>query len=151
MKKTDQYIMEYEHATGAKFRPADAVRSMSYIMGFLSMFVGAAAFNCQSSLFDGLLADVRLPFFDFYLVPSPVTETLFLLGGIWVVLAAWSGRTLIAAHVTIFLGWAGMSVSWIIYGIVSTPDYMFTFGVMGLLISALHLIVAKIWSIERVV
>ena len=151
MRKTDQYIQEY-NAKQEKVSsgPLDSVRSLSYLMGFLSIFVASASFNFQSEFLGGP-AEESLPIWHIRPLPFPVIEIIFLALGIWLLFSTYLGRTMISSHSVSALSWLAVGIDWIVYGIIYKPDYVFVFGVVAVFLAAQHVIIAHVWSLERVV
>mgnify|MGYP006902696921 CR=1 FL=1 len=151
MRKIDQYIQEYnEKQEGTTKGSIDSIRSLSYLMGFLAIFVASASFNFQSGFLGGP-AEESLPIWHIRPLPFPIIEVIFLVLGAWLLLSTYFGRSMIASHAISALSWLAVGIDWIAYGIIYRPDYVFVSGVVAVFIAAQHVIIAHVWSLERVV
>lgn len=151
MRKTEQYIQEYNDNQGpVTDGPMDSVRSLSYLMGFLAIFVASASFNYQSNFLGGPVSEAY-PVWHIRPLPFPIIEVIFLILGTWLIVSTYLGRMMIASHFSSALAWLAVGIDWIVYGIIYTPDYVFVFGVVSVFLAAQHVIIAHIWSLERVV
>lgn len=151
MLKTEQWVKEYEELHGKRRGTMDGIRSLNYVLGFLSIFVASSSFNYESEFLGGGLSDLGIPIWHIRPLPFPLMEILFFVSGLWMVLSTYFDKGVIGGYGSSFVVWMGVGMTWIVYAIMYHPDYVFTFGVMGLFISTMHVILAQIWSLEKVV
>lgn len=151
MRKTDQILRDYDPAIDSGIPASlDRVRNLSYLLGFLSIFFASASSNYQASLLGWPLGDGE-PAWHIRPFSFPVFEVAYFVLGAWVVVSTWTGKWLTEAHYVTSAGWVITSLIWVTYGILYKPDYVFAFGIVALFLATLHVIVAQIWKIERVV
>ena len=117
MRKTDQYIQEYNDKQGpVTDGPMDSIRSLSYLMGFLAIFVASASFNYQTDFLGGPVAEAD-PMWHIRPLPFPIIELGFLALGVWLIASTHLGRTMVGSHISSALAWLVVGIDWIAYGL----------------------------------
>lgn len=147
--KIRNYLKRYIRDKSEDEEPLDSLRSLSFLLGFTAMFMGSISMTFDRFPFgDGTLGEDpgwHIRPFDF-----PVWEFVFIGGGICLVAASYFLKMVAEAHACATIAWLTSGVTWIVYGIMFRPDYVFALGVLSVFMAGTHAIMFRLWSIEKV-
>lgn len=143
----------------------------SYAMDYARQKRGSSPLHLALSSFNYILAAKALVMgflfwgpADFFLRPqSPPNELwvalsylqieiwdiLFPIGGLALIVATTLYRQLVAAHLLLAFVWGLLGVIWTTHGMISPPTEFFGIGIIGIFMSALHIVAVRLWSVER--
>lgn len=134
----------------AREEPFESLRNLCYILGFISIFMGALSLSLEYPKVANPNSPNIGPEWHLHPIPFPIWEIVFVGGGILLLLSTYFIKKMFLAHTCMSVAWLASGAVWVAYGIMFRPDYVFAFGVISLFMSAQHTILARLWRVSEV-
>lgn len=133
-----------------KEEPFESLRDLCYILGFISIFMGALSLSLEYPRVSDPNVPSSGPEWHLHPLPFPIWEIVFVGGGILLLLSTYFMKKMVLAHACMSVAWLSSGAVWVAYGIIFRPDYVFALGVLSLFMSAQHTILARLWRVSEV-
>jgi hypothetical protein len=146
---TDTFLAKVFDFDGPNRGPLENIRSLNDLLGFIAIFFASFTFGYTDPFFGGGLGEGE-PTWHIRPVEFPIWEVIFLFGGACLLISTHRSKHVILSHAFLFVAWMMFGITWMIYGTIYRPDYVFAIGVLGVFMSAQHALIAKLWAYEAV-